>query len=40
MAITKDASPSHIIKDVRRIMSEEEKRKNLDVGLRKATERK
>jgi hypothetical protein len=40
MAITKDTNPSHIMKDVRRIMSEEETRKNLDVGLRKATERK
>jgi hypothetical protein len=39
MAITEDTSPSHIINDVRCMMSEEETKKNLDVGLRKATER-
>ena len=39
MAITEDISPSHIIKDVKCIMSEVETRKNLDVRLRKATER-
>jgi hypothetical protein len=31
MAITEDISPSHIIKDVKCIMSEVETKKNLDV---------